>query len=281
MKLKTVEVTKKELDLKDWVQRSAQERDCATLIDFPCRVVSEGKTIIIYDHPDIFTEDVEQALVEIDYHKTERSRGLKTRSRIFGFMPRINFRNPFCSAASLAREQPTQHSTICELGTRLSTVYLSGAPEMFKKHLGITSEKIKPEYQIEDTPFTSGIINKNNPLKYHYDAGNFKEVYSCMMVFKKNVDGGFLSCPEYDIAFKLPNKAVFLFDGQGILHGVTPIHYKSANSYRYSIVYYSMQQIWKCLTITDELARVRRVKAERERRRTSKNIEKTRQEFKK
>lgn len=55
-----------------------------------------------------------------------------------------------------------------------------------------------------------------------------------------------------------------MFDGQGLLHGVTPIFKKTARAVRYSIVYYSMRQMWNCLPITDELIRIRKKKAERE-----------------
>ena len=55
-----------------------------------------------------------------------------------------------------------------------------------------------------------------------------------------------------------------MFDGQGIMHGVTPITYESPLSYRYSIVYYSLKQMWKCLTIDEELVRIRNKKTQRE-----------------
>jgi len=117
--------------------------------------------------------------------------------------------------------------------------------------------------------FTSGIVNENNPLKYHFDTGNFKDVFSCMVVFKNGVENGFLSLPEYDVGFQLPNNSIFLFDGQGILHGVTPITRQTPESYRYSVVYYSLKRMWQCLEIDEELARIRKKKTSRERARAN------------
>lgn len=85
-----------------------------------------------------------------------------------------------------------------------------------------------------------------------------------MLVFKRDIVGGHLSCPEYGLGFKLKNNSLLMFDGQSILHGVTPIQKKSASAYRYSIVYYSLQQMWKCMSVDEELARIRNKKTERE-----------------
>jgi len=118
---------------------------------------------------------------------------------------------------------------------------------------------------MEGTPFTSGIVNKNNPLKYHHDSGNFKNVLSNMIVLKRGVKGGRLSCPEYDIKFECDDNCVVIFDGAQILHGVTPIiKPEGEETYRYSVVYYSLEQMWKCDSVNEEVKRIRKVKKERE-----------------
>ncbi len=91
------------------------------------------------------------------------------------------------------------------------------------------------------------------------------EVYSCMIVFKGGIGGGYLSVPEYGVGFQLPNNSLFLFDGQGILHGVTPIRRQNDLAYRFSVVYYSLKRMWACLEVDEELARVRTKKTQRER----------------
>ena len=88
-----------------------------------------------------------------------------------------------------------------------------------------------------------------------------------MVAFKSNTKGGYLSIPEYDIGLEIANNSILLFNGQKILHGVTPFKLLSKNAYRYSIVYYTLQQMWKCEPITKELARIKdeRTKLEKKR----------------
>jgi hypothetical protein len=88
-----------------------------------------------------------------------------------------------------------------------------------------------------------------------------------MVGFKSNVKGGHLAIPEYDIGLEIANNSVVLFDGQKICHGVTPITLKSKNAYRYTVVYYTLQQMWKCQPITEEVARIKDERTALERRR--------------
>jgi hypothetical protein len=70
--------------------------------------------------------------------------------------------------------------------------------------------------------------------------------------------------PEYDMALEIGNDTIAIFDGQDILHGVTPIQYLNENAYPYTIVYYSLAQMWNCGELTEEIARIRQLKLERE-----------------
>ena len=171
--------------------------------------------------------------------------------------------------------QPQEHAAVIKYGIQISGLYSQFTPEVYEQHMAITKEKVLDEWAIRNTPFTSGIINKNNPLKYHFDSGNFKNVYSCMAVFKRGTKGGFLSMPEYGVGVSLPHNSVFMFDGQSVLHGVTPITKESPTDTRYSIVYYSLQQIWNCLPLSEEIARIRNKKTERERKRAKGEVSET------
>ena len=44
----------------------------------------------------------------------------------------------------------------------------------------------------------------------------------------------------------------------------TPIYYENSNAHRFSIVYYSLKQMWKCLEIDDEILWARKTKTARE-----------------
>jgi hypothetical protein len=260
--MKIIEVEKREIKLSDYV--SAQESDYERLIKEDAIIKHDGKIICVYLHLENIPPKVIEMVNRIRYTKNKRVRGLTTTSRIFGFMPREKIRKDFCSSTSLAREDAEAHQVICDFGSYLAQYYKIYAPEIYQQHIDIVEEKVKDDWKLKEAPFTSGIINKNNPLKYHYDAGNFKGVYSNMVAFKRDVQGGYLAFPEYNFALEIADRTLSFFDGQAILHGVTPIKYLNEKSYRYTLVYYTLQQMWKCLEPMDELKRIKVVKTERE-----------------
>lgn len=271
-----IEINRKEVDYREYIKRSAKETDYDTLITGDTLVLENGEPKILYFKLDPEkTKYVRQAVKNIKYQTSTRTNGLKTTSRIFGYNPRNTIRKDFCSVTSLATDHPVEHKIICDFGAELAELYSLHFPDVYKMHDNTTKERMLEEWILKDTPFTSGIINKNNPLKYHFDTGNLKNVLSNMVVFKNGVDGGYLSCPEFNIGFEVADNTVILFDGQNILHGVTKIEKKHPKAYRYSIVYYTLQQIWNCLTIDNEIARARNKRFDREKRRAEGIISET------
>jgi len=244
---------------KDYVYRTALESDYSKLIKEDVTLIDEDtkKIIAVYFIIPKVPKEIIQALFKIKYVKDKRLKGLITNSRIFGWRPREVIRNDFCAAASLASQSPKEHTDIINFGKILTKYYKKFCPSIYKEHKKITETKILKKWQIEDTPFSSGIINKENALHYHFDSGNFVNVYSNQVGFRSNIKGGFLSIPEYDIGLEIGNKSVVLFDGQKILHGVTPIKKIGKHAYRYTIVYYTLKQMWNCEPLNIELARIK------------------------
>lgn len=266
---RVIEIQPSDINYKNFVKRTALNGDIENVIKDSVVITTNGQIKVIYlDLDDIGLDcrEITEAVKRIKYEQTERTGGLKTTSRIFGFAPRVALRKDFCSSTSLARQFPKEHSIICKYAEKISDIYLNTDPETYKKHSEMTN-KVLPEWKIKRSIFTSGIVNKNNPLKYHFDSGNFKDVYSCMLGFKYNVEGGYLAIPAYNLALEIKNNSLLIFDGQNIMHGVTPIKYLSKDAYRYTIVYYSLKQMWNCLPLTEEVARIRNVKTQREYRR--------------
>jgi hypothetical protein len=210
---------------------------------------------------------ITQAVLKIKYFKDVRTEGLSTNSRIFGYRPRETIRKDFCSSTSLVHDFPDEHKLFADFAKTLDAHYKKYVPEIYKVHQNLSDEKILEEWKMQGSPFTSGIINKNNPLKYHYDSGNFTDVYSNMLALKRDVQGGYLAIPEYDVALEIANHSISLFDGQKLLHGVTPILYSNAQGYRYTIVYYTLKKMWNCEPLTAEIARIKKLKTQREQKR--------------
>jgi hypothetical protein len=258
--VRILNLKKRETDYRLFIRRRAAEEDCSTSVTEPCKVFDQhGNLQLIYDQLEAETGPLVESLRRIKYAESTRTGGLVTRSRIFGYMPRLERRQrAFCNVTSLAREHPTENAHVCQVARAISERYSLMAPERYRDHSSIVGEKVSPEWTISGSVFTSGIINKNNALSYHFDSGNFEDVFSCMLVLRQNMMGGWLCFPELDAKFLFGNKAIAMFDGQRLLHGVTPMTARDDNSYRFSIVYYSLKGMWKCLTMSEELANARR-----------------------
>jgi hypothetical protein len=254
--------------------RAASVDDVSTMITENTVIVEEGseRPSLVYVKivPNPATRQAKQMLPLLAYGRTARTAGMKTESRIFGYAPRVAVRNDYCHATSLAVESPSVHAHICALGKGVDALYARFNPGLHEEHATQVA-KVLPEWRIRDSVFTSGIINQNNILPYHHDAGNFTNVWSNMLVFKSRVEGGHLVVPEYDCAFEVADHTLLMFDGQRLLHGVTPMQKLSPKGFRYSIVYYALKEMWACLPPDEERARIQQTRQTRERRRQVKD----------
>lgn len=272
--MKVVSLKPREVNYKDYVKRHAKMSDVSELVTEDIKIVDEKGNIIVlyYKLKNTSTKDLLWACNQLNFSTGTRTSGLKSTSTIFGYEPKKTLRKDFCSATAMAKNQPKAHYIITNFGKELSEIYQKEIPDVYKKHMEIVEDKIKEEWKITNTPFTSGIVNKNNYLAYHFDSGNFKSVYSNMIVLKGGgVQGGHLAIPEYDIALECADNTLVMFDGQNLLHGVTDIFYPTKRAYRYSLVYYSLQQMWNCDSLDEELLRIREVKKLRELKRLKKD----------
>lgn len=265
----TTHLTRRSLNLADFKERDPAITDCANLIEEDTLIydAESGDLLIVYLQLDDDCSDIVAVLERTSFVEDTRRNGLAMRSRIFGKQPRSLPRRDFCNAASLAREDPQGHAIVSSYAEKVCTYYQQYNPDQYAAHAALT-DKILPEWKMqEEGVFTSGIINYNSALRYHFDAGNFKNVWSNMLVFRKESSGGFLAVPELDTAFSLPHNSLIMFDGQKLMHGVTPIGLHTEDAYRFSVVFYSLKQMWNCLPINDEIIRAQERRTEREFRR--------------
>ena len=262
-----ITVSKRDLDLKSYKMQHASRADFEQLVSEPAKIYDEdGNLLIVYCTPhDAFLDRVKRAVEGVSIFSDYRTNGLKTHSRVIGFEPRKALRKKdYCGAVSLRKDDRKRHDIIMSAGAIASQQYQLHNPTLYEKHRAITDTEVDADYHISGMPYTSGIINRNNALMYHFDTGNFRNVWSGMFMFKNGVSEGYLSMPEYNIGFNLADKSLIMFDGQGILHGVTPITKLNEDATRHTIVYYSLQQMWSCLPLNDEILRARKRRDETE-----------------
>lgn len=263
------EIQPVDIDLEKYKRRGALETDVDELIKENTIITTNGEPVIMYCKMTDDLAALRWAVKTIKYEVGPRTLGLVSQSRIFGYRPRITVRHDFCNPTSMATDFPKQHHVITEFASQLTKYYEQNFPAVYEKHKSIVEEKILPEWKIDNSIFTSGIVNKDNPLKYHFDSGNFKGVLSNMVAFKKNIVGGHLVIPAYNIKLEIADGSLCVFDGQSILHGVSPFTALKENEdhYRYTIVYYSLEQMWKCEPFGTEIKRIRKRKKEQEKKR--------------
>ncbi len=259
------------VDRNEYFHRSALESDSKNLIDEDVIISENGRPIILYRKIEVDSNNLRWACINTKYDTSKRTSGLASVSRTFGFMPRRTLYADYCHDSDANKIGVKQNAIFKTFSESIIHYYEDFFPEELARHKQTVENAILPEWRIKNSPFTSGIVNKDNPLKYHYDSGNFEDCLSNMVAFKKGVKGGRLVCPEYDLKFEIADNTILIFDGQKILHGVTPIQKIRSDAYRYTVVYYSLKQMWKCEPLSEEVARIRKVKTEREQKRTQKH----------
>lgn len=283
--MKRFKLSLREIDKKKLLRQRAQESDTEIVHSEP-GVYCLGKTpVILYGKLQGKTDAIRVAIQKFPVKQEVRSSNINRfggnfvaegkaaglgESGIFGFRPRVPFASNFCSVASSAQTFPKEHEEICRFGKTLDRLYEGLAPDVAAHHRKILDEQIRPDWVIPATRFTSGIVNHNNSLRYHYDRGNLFGVMSCMIVFRQLCSGGYLSLPEFNARWLLEDGSYFFFDGQSYLHGVTPISKLNKNGYRYSVVYYALRAMGKCGSISEEVERCRKEKRKREKARVGK-----------
>jgi len=266
--LKDIYVDPLDIEYKNYVKRPAIDNDFTNLIKEDSIIIDSKTNNAVAVYLTLPKEEVVQVREVVrrveNFLRNRRTQGLTTNSKIFGYMPREQIRKDYCSSSALAREQPKHHAVIANFGANLAQYYKQYAPEKFEFHNKLTKEKVLPAWRIKGSPFTSGIINKNTKLNYHFDSGNFNDVYSNQLSFKDNCKGGYLCMPKYDLALEVADGSLCFFDGQKILHGVTPFEIMRQGGFRYTIVYYTLKQMWRCEDVSKEVARIRDRKTKRE-----------------
>jgi hypothetical protein len=249
---------KRALDLAAY-QRSALERDFSTLVSEPTVLHDEDEDAVTLVYVPVVedTTALVQALRRLDIPRLTRTRGLHSYSRTFGYHPAVRIRNNFCGPASLASEDAKAHALFTGFAPAIARAYAQYNPALAARHERL-ARAVREEWHLEETAFTSGIVNRDSALAYHFDTGNFAGVWSAMLGFKRDVRGGYLSVPQYDIGLEIADRTLTLFDGQGLLHGVTPFVKTSPQGYRFTVVYYSLEQMWRCLPPGEEAKRAHR-----------------------
>lgn len=199
-----------------------------------------------------------RSVLNIKYGSTKRqSLGIENLSRTFGMAPRKVFqRRESCRPTTLAGEQPNEHAVLIAFAEKFAKMFKEFAPDVYEHDVEALKEAgLENEWRMtDDALWTSGVVNKSSTLPYHRDGFNFA-TWSAMPVIRRDMKGGYLHFPAYDITCSCRDGWVLFFAGYKYVHGVTPMTPAKEDAYRYSIVYYALRGMKDCFTYAVETAR--------------------------
>ena len=246
------------------------DSDYDRVITAPARLVDAdtGEVVASLFEAPAGHAELRRALRRVKCGLADRTSGMFTRARTFGAMPRRPLRQNFCNRASLDNQQPAEFEVLERWGEKASAIVRSAWPDAWERSEAFV-QSIPREWTLSGEIFTSGIVNQTTALRYHRDRGNFKDNVSAMYVFKRDCDGGHLVLPEYRVALAFDKPSILVFEGQNVVHGVSPLRLRSNLGYRYSLVYFAMKGLLKCGTCSEELDRIRTLRAAKEAKRAA------------
>lgn len=265
--MKTIEVEVKQLTGKDKQAFMGKPTDISlvnNVIDLneetePVMVVDKdtGEKLVYCDDlvgydPDVVLDFLDSLEIATDNKKGRLGTGVKNSHIQIGFMPANGMRGNYCT--------PTRYYTkaLQYFGYYMSVygehMFKEKMPELYEEHAVTMQNLANDELKIApESLFTSAVINKNNDIQFHIDRGNTIPGTTLLCYFLKDVKGGATVVPEIDLAYIPKHNGMVIFDGYRFIHGVQPIEKLTEDAARYSIVYYSKKELFKCQTsLSDE-----------------------------
>lgn len=235
-----------------------------TIIDKPCLIFDKAENLLAayYAAPKEIVTLARTITKNTKPKKSTRTaHGVPQLSTVYGPLPRITIREDYCRFSRQTKEEKANMALAMKLNQLLSKFYEANLPEFFSAAIKRVEEEVHSDYRLTNTPWTNININLNQVIKYHRDKGNNPVDLSNVLIIKENCNGGYLACPEYNVTFHQGDGFMVFFKGQEILHGVTPCTFMGANSYRSSIVNYTLKNLKHCYPYEQELERLKLVKS--------------------
>jgi len=178
---------------------------------------------------------------------TTRLSGLAVTHRTFGYQPPAPLRRRYgCSTSQFNAQYPKATTQLAQMCRVAEYVFRTYASEVHDETANKVRDAIPPAWLIAGTPWSSGIINQTVSLPYHKDQGNISRSWSAMLVARRHVEGGLLHLADYDTWFAVPHGSITIFDGQSVVHGVSPMRMAHPGGFRYSVVTYAKSGMKRC-----------------------------------
>jgi hypothetical protein len=181
------------------------------------------------------------------------ARGLGSSSAV-GYYDRYA-RIPFCRVCRHTEENPGMWKGFVPLVGVADQAFKAGHPEAYSRQKKL-ADLTNPAWVIGSSAFTTVTINKDFRTAAHKDAGDFTGGFGVMAcITTGRVKGGLLVFPRYRVAVEIKSCDIVLFDVHE-WHGNTALE-KVGASERFTCVFYYRQNVSRCGSPAEEIARSR------------------------
>ena len=164
-------------------------------------------------------------------------------STVIGSMqPKPHMKRPYPSVSAVHQHKTAKQfiKAMMLLCRESESMIKKHLPKIYKKQKEVIKENVAKQWQFSDL-YTSSISNYNISSAYHRDNGNLKDTVN--VIFSKRFDsvGGYLNVPDYDMTIECADNSMICYPAWKNVHGVTPIHPKSSNGYRNTLIFYPLK----------------------------------------
>jgi hypothetical protein len=178
-------------------------------------------------------------------------------SSVIGYFDRYSRMN-YCRACAWNYARPNEWALAVAMIEEISRLFKLYAFEKYSYQATVAA-KVKKDWLIGDSIFSTVTVNKNFRTALHRDGLNLADSFSAFNVLRAgNFIGGNLVFPRYRIAISADNQDLLFFMPQEP-HGNTEMKAINGKKYeRISLVYYLRDKMRNCGTQEEELERGRR-----------------------
>jgi hypothetical protein len=181
------------------------------------------------------------------------------RSAIVGYFDRQGGRHPYCRATNFTGQQAEAWQTIVPIAEKTSELFKQRLPAHHHRQMAAMA-KVHSAYRISDTAFTTLTVNNNTRAGIHQDAGDFRDGFGCMAVFRKgHFTGAELGFPQYRVSADIGDRDLILFNPHEY-HANTPYVGNEDEYERISVVFYMRARMQQCESPENEMKNARKVR---------------------
>lgn len=234
--------------------------DAATIID-----EATGEVVCVHwTGAESIATRIQHGLIGIDWHdevgakinNSGRLSGLRVSHRVFGYTQPAPMRKRYgCSTSSFNLDHPAVYADVEQFCLLAEWVFRTFAPDVHEQTGLSVRKRIPDAWRIAGTLWTSGIINNTAALPMHKDSSNIPGSWSAMLGCRRQMEGGLLYLADYDCYLSIPHGSISIFDGQSVVHGVTPMEPKGPQASRHTLVSYSKTAMCRCAPKRSDEAR--------------------------